>query len=231
MHAPVVGPASWAPVARELAGSGHRVTVPVLSGFWSDGPPYAQSLVRRAGRQLPEPGGEHIVIAVHSGAGVFAPYLAEAVLASGADGGTVTVVFVDAAVPPQSGDVTVVDSDFLPVLRDMADDGVVPPWPLWWPQEVMAELIPDQETRRSVVAEAPALPLAFFEETLPAVPESWQSCRPAYLRLSAGYQQPASEAASRGWPVRELPGDHLHMCVEPAAVAAVLLDLAAAATA
>jgi hypothetical protein len=33
--------------------------------------------------------------------------------------------------------------------------------------------------------------------------------------------------ASRGWPVRELPGDHLHMLVRAADVATAIIGLAA----
>jgi hypothetical protein len=82
-------------------------------------------------------------------------------------------------------------------------------------------------TRGSVAREAHAMPLAFFEEVLPQVPGSWRSCHPAYLRFSEGYQEPAREAASRGWPVRELPGEHLHMLVRPADVATAIIGLAA----
>jgi hypothetical protein len=45
--------------------------------------------------------------------------------------------------------------------------------------------------------------------------------------LGPGYQAPAREAASRGWPVRELPGEHLHMLVRPADVATAIIGLAA----
>jgi hypothetical protein len=81
----------------------------------------------------------------------------------------------------------VVDSAFLPFVRDLASDGMVPPWPQWWPDDVMSGLFPDEVTRRSVTR----------------------------------------EAAGRGWPVRELPGEHLHMLVRPADVATALIGLAA----
>jgi hypothetical protein len=150
------------------------------------------------------------------------PHLAEAITARG-----VAVVFADAALPLPEGPATVVDSAFLPFLRDMASGGMVPPWPQWWPDDVMSGLFPDEVTRRSVAREAHAMPLAFFEEVLPQIPGSWRSCHPAYLRFSEGYQEPAREAASRGWPVRELPGEHLHMLVRPADVATAIIGLAA----
>lgn len=229
VHSPVVGPACWVPVARHLAAAGHRVTVPSLTGFASGGPPYVPRYVELARSQLSRAGADRAVIAVHSGGGVFAPYLAEAVLAGAFTASQVTVVFVDASLPPSSGPARVMDAEYLPTVRDLAVDGIVPPWPRWWPEEVMAELIPDAERRLSVLAEAPALPLEFFEEVLPPAPASWPECHAAYLRFSEGYQHLADEAAARGWPVRQLPGDHLHMLVQPAAVAAAIADLGRAA--
>jgi hypothetical protein len=89
--------------------------------------------------------------------------------------------------------------------------------------------VSDEATRRQVAGEAPPLPLAFFEETLPPVPERWRSCPAAYLVFSEAYQQQARSAAARGWPVRELPGEHLHMLLRPAEVAAALTSLSAQA--
>jgi hypothetical protein len=223
VHAPVVGPASWAPVAAELADSGHRVAVPSLAGFADAGPPYAPKLVELARAQVPGGAADSVVLVVHSGAGVFAPYLAEAIAAT-----KVAVVFADAALPPASGPGDVVDRAFLPFLRGLASGAVVPPWPQWWPEHEMSALVPDERTRRSVLGEARPLPLAFFAERLPPRPDSWQACHPSYLRFSKSYEEPAREAAGRGWPVRELPGEHLHMLVRPADVAAAITSLAAA---
>jgi hypothetical protein len=212
-------------VADELARRGHEVTVPSLLGFEDGGPPYVPRLLRRAGAQLPRRAGaqlpghpaDHTVLVVHSGAGVFAPYLADAASAG-------SVVFADAGLP-RSGDARVVEDGFLPFLRGIARGGMVPAWPRWWPGEDLSPLYPDEATRRSVDAEARPLPLAFFEEPLPPVPDSWRSRRRGFLRFSEGYDEPARQAAALGWPVRALPGEHLHMLVDPAGVAAALADL------
>jgi hypothetical protein len=225
LHAPALGPATWAPVASVLAKRGHQVVMPALAGFASGGPPYAARLIRQAVAQLPMTSGDRMVLVPHSGAGVFAPYLATAV-----PGAAVTVVFADAALPPVGpGPATVVDAAFLPFLRDLAVGGMVPPWPEWWPDEDLTPLFPDADTRRAVEAEAPALPLAFYTEPLPPVPDAWAGCRCGFLQFSAGYQEQAAAAHQRGWPVRELAGEHLHMLIDPDAVAAALVGLAAAA--
>ncbi|MGH3398680.1 MAG: hypothetical protein ACRDPO_28735 [Streptosporangiaceae bacterium] len=70
--------------------------------------------------------------------------------------------------PAADGPTPVVGDDFLPHLRQLARDGVVPAWPQWFPE--------------------------------------------------------AEAASQRGWPVEGLPGSHLHMLVDPAAVAAALVS-------
>lgn len=223
MHSPVLGRASWAPVAGGLARRGHRVLVPSLTGFTAGGSPYAPRLVQRARAQIRQAlrPAEGVVLVVHSGAGVFAPYLA-----AGWPGSGIRVIFADAALPPEDGPGRVLDEEFLPFVRDLAGDGLVPPWPRWWPAAELDPLFPDPATRERVSAEAAPLPLAFFEEALPPWPADWRSCRCAFLRFSEGYQEPARQAAVRGWPVRDLPGDHLHMLVAPAAVADAITSLA-----
>jgi len=226
IHSPNLGPGSWRPVADDLARAGHQVVVPSLAGFADGGPPYVPRLVRLAAGQVPaSPAGE-VILVTHSGAGVFVPHLVRAVAAREA-----TAVFADAALPRQPGTSTVVEGEFLPFLRQRASGGVVPPWPQWWPGEDLSPLFPDEATRQAVTSEAGALPLRFFEEVLPALPEGWPPCRAAYLVFSEPYRQEAGQAARAGWPVRELPGGHLHMLVSPGEVAAAITSLAAGARA
>jgi hypothetical protein len=227
VHAPVLGPGSWSPVASELTRQGHRVTVPSLTGFADGGPPYVPRLIQHASAQFGHNPADRTVLVVHSGAGVFAPYLAQAVAAD-------VVIFADASLPPSPRNASapdaqarVIDAGFLPFLRGIAVGGIVPPWPNWWPAEDLAPLYPDDATRDAVNAEASPLPLAFYEEILPPVPATWPARHPGYLQFSEGYAEIARQASALGWPVRELPGEHLHMLVDPAGVAAAITGLAA----
>jgi hypothetical protein len=221
VHAPVLGPGSWAGVAGELWRAGNRVVAVSLAGFADGGPPFTPRLVSRVAGQVRCGDGDEVVLVVHSGAGVFVPHL---LLALG--GGEATAVFADAALPGQADPGTVVDAGFLPYLRELASDGVVPPWPQWWPDEDLAPLFPDEPARQAVTSEAQPLPLAFFEERVPALPDGWPPCRAAYLAFSEPYRRQAGQAAQAGWPVREMPGGHLHMLADPGAVAAAIMDLA-----
>ena len=226
VHSPSLGPASWRPVADELSRAGRKVVVPSLAGFTAGGAPYAPRLVRLVAGQVRASPSDDVILVTHSGAGVFVPHLARAVAAR-----EIAAVFADAALPRRPAGSTVVEGEFLPFLRERASGGVVLPWPQWWPGEDLAPLFPDEATHQAVTSEAAALPLRFFEETLPAVPDGWPPCRAAYLVFSPPYRREADEAARAGWPVRELPGGHLHMLVNPGAVAAAITSLAAEARA
>ena len=147
--APVLGPASWRPVADELTARGARVAVPSLASFARGQPPYAPRLVRLCAEQVGAaladgPAADRVVLVVHSGAGPFAAQLAAAVPAGRAE---VAVIFADAGLPAADGPTPVVDGGFLPYLRELARDGVVPPWPQWFPDADPAELYPSETAR------------------------------------------------------------------------------------
>jgi hypothetical protein len=224
VHAPVLGPASWQPVSAELSRAGYRVVVPALTGFPAGGPPYAPGLIRLFAEQIEVVAADRVVLVVHSGAGPFAAHLAAAVRSD-----QVAVVFADAGLPGESGAAPVVNAGFLPYLREIATDGMVPPWPEWWPTADPAELYPSDAARAAVLADARPLPLAFFEERLPSAPGSRPLHDASYLLFSAGYQDDADEARQRGWPVTELAGSHLHQLVSPAEVAAAITGLTSGA--
>ncbi len=219
--APALGPASWQPVAGELAASGRAVIIPSAVGFAVGGPPYWARLVSRLAAEVDAGPGDRVVLVPHSGAGVLAGQLAAAIGA-----GDTTVIFTDAALPGPDGGGPVVGTDFLPYLRKLAQDGLVPPWDQWWPDEDLSPLFPDESTRTAVLAEAGPLPLAFCEEELPPAPGGWPPGRAGYLMFSAAYQDQAAAARRYGWPVSTLPGEHLHMLVRPADVAAAITRLA-----
>jgi hypothetical protein len=226
VHSPNLGPSTWQPVASVLAAAGHEVVAPSLAGFAAGGPPYVPRLVGLIAGQAGAGARDDVVLVPHSGAGVFVPHLAAALAP-----GRVTAVFADASLPGQAAPGTVVEAEFLPFLRGLARDGTVPPWPRWWPDEDLSSLFGDEATRQVVTGEAAALPLAYFEEALPVLPGGWPPCHAAYLAFSEPYRREAGAATHAGWPVRELHGEHLHMLIRPAEVAAAITSLAAQARA
>jgi hypothetical protein len=217
VHSPLVGPVTWSWVSKELHRRGHRAAVPsvrhaVVSGGWRA---FVRAAVQEA--QLDE----HGVLVGHSGAGPLLP-----VIASQLDPSPARLVFVDAAVPPVSGEAPLVPEEFRDSLRSLAPDGRLPKWSEWFGPGTMEELVPDADRRAAVLAELPEVPLSYFDDRVP-MPGGWSSTDGAYILLTEPYRSDAEEAASRGWPVIELPGAHLDIVTRPAEVADALLDAAA----
>jgi hypothetical protein len=214
VHSPVTGPSTWRWVAEELAVRGHRVSVPAV-------PPAATALGWSAfvgAVAALSAGVDSPVVVGHSGAGPLLPRIGARIRAR-------ALVFVDADIPPQAGETTLVPDEFLEFLRGLATRGVLPPWSEWFGPDSMRELIPDEQTREIVNAELPAVPLSYFETRVP-VPAGWTSTPCGYVLLSEAYAEQASKAAASGWPAARLPGGHLDLVTRPAAVAEAILSVA-----
>ena len=222
VHSPSVGPATWQPVAEHLRKAGHQVLVPSLLRVGDGEPPYWPRVVAAvragvAGLTANQP----VVLVVHSNAGVFAP-----VLVDGLTQPVASCLFADATVPPATGSTPLAEEEFLPFLRGLAGpDGRLPQWTDWWSEDDVAPMFPDDQVRRAVTAEQPRLPLAYYQERVPA-PAGWDDRPCGYLIFSAAYGRDADRARDRGWPVRATRGEHLHQVVDPDAVSLALIDLA-----
>lgn len=219
VHSPLVGCASWDLVAADLAGHGYEVSVPDLGGTVTAGPPYCSRQAEAIARSA---SGRPAILIGHSGAG---PLLGAAgAMLEQARG----YIFVDAGLPiPGQCWMETVPPDLAAQVREMADDdGWLPPWPQWWGDEAMAELVPDPDARRRFAAGCPRLPLAMFEEIHPAVPR-WPDASGAYLQLSEAYADEAANARKLGWPVAGLASDHLAPLTRPGPVAESLRELIA----
>jgi hypothetical protein len=156
VHSPLVGCASWELVAADLTERNYDVGVPDLTGTVEARPPYCSRQAEVIARSA---SGQPAILIGHSGAG---PLLAAAgALVDQVRG----YIFVDAGLPiPGQSWMETVPPDLAAQVRGMADaQGWLPPWPQWWGDEAMAELIPDPDARRRFAAACPRLPLAMFE--------------------------------------------------------------------
>lgn len=211
LPSPLLGPAVWRPAATVLERRGWAVTVPdppevrtpdgVLDGFVAGMPD--------------EP---DLVLVPHSNAGLYVAPLADRRPIA-------ATVFVDAGIPSDEGASPLAPADLLEHLESLADaDGVLPPWTEWWEDHDVAVLFPGQATRRVVTAEQPRLPLACLRGSLPSPPR-WRDSPAGYLAFGDAYASERRRASGAGWPVRTLPGEHLHMLVDPDGVAAAVTEL------
>ena len=204
---PFTGAAAWAPMAAALPGAVAIDYGGVSGPDWYDG----------AARRIAAAMGEGPWIAVlHSGAGGFAPALAEA--------GAAGLIFADAVRPHPGRSLRDVDAAFVEYLAARATDGLLPPWNRWFEKDRLAELLRDPGVREAFVADLPRTPLAFLDAVPPAS-DAWEALPAAYLQLSRRYAPQADWAEARGWPVRRLDLHHLAMASHPEPVAAALQAL------
>jgi len=89
--------------------------------------------------------------------------------------------------------------------------------------EIFAEPV-RESVREEVERELPRLPLSYFAEQL-TIPSGWDTRPGAYLAFGETYAPELADAKGRGWPVRTLPGEHLHMLIDPAQVATEITSL------
>ncbi|MFM6849138.1 MAG: hypothetical protein ACKOVB_08535 [Terrabacter sp.] len=218
LPSPLLGPSVWAPVAERLSGAGWSAAVCRQ--------PRAITSAEHALAGFLEavPTDRPVVLVPHSNAGLFVPAVA-------AQRDVVAAVFVDAALPSRvpsgttDGETTLGPASFLGFLEGLADaDGLLPPWTRWWDVADVDALFPDAGTRRRVEQEQRRLPLAYFRDTV-AVPSGWTDSPNAYLAFGDTYADERRQAEQWGWPVTTMDGDHLHLLVSPAEVAAALVAL------
>ena len=129
------------------------------------------------------------------------------------------LIFMDARLPAD-GVAPDAEQPFRELLDSLPlDGGMLPPWPSWWPDGVIESLCPDVALRERFVEECPAVPRSMFSTPVPAPPVDLPS---AFLAFGEVYADQLAIAEQRGWPVAELPLNHLAPMVAPGDVAAAL---------
>ena len=212
LPSPLLGPATWQPVAECLheAGWSPSIASPAESAETPDD--VMQALMASV------PTNRDVVLIPHSNAGLYAPGLAKSRR-------VVATIFVDAALPPAYGSAGLAPRAFLEFLAERADeDGQLPPWSQWWTEADLEGLYPDSDTRRRVQSEERRLPLTYFQGSL-SVPSHWVTTPCAYLAFGDTYGEERHQAEGYGWPVRTIQGGHLHALHDPQHVATAIAEL------
>lgn len=213
LPSPLLGPSVWQPAARALTAYGWTTKVCAPPA----GPTNAHEVLDAFVSGLP-PVGELLLIA-HSHAGAFIPAI------TSRHPSVTGLVFVDAVLPPRTGQIPLAPPEFLDFLRARADaTGLLPVWTQWWEEDEVAALFPDAQTRQQVESEQTRLPLSYFKDRLP-VPDGWDERPAAYLAFGDTYSREREDAERRHWPVTTMAGGHLHLLAEPTQVVATLIDL------
>jgi pimeloyl-ACP methyl ester carboxylesterase len=211
VHSPAVGPSTWVYTAEVLRQNGFRCLVPDLTGVAAAGAPYYPKFAAAASVV---DGSGPVVLVGHSAAGALLPAVAEAL------GDRVrAAVFVDAMLPqPGRSWFDTAPPGLERQLRDLANDGVLPPYHEWFPPGTLAELVPDAARRNRLIAENPRLPVAYFDEPAPGA-RFTDPVVCAFVRLGAPFDAAADKAERLGWWVARRDWDHLRMLSDPDGVA------------
>jgi hypothetical protein len=218
---PLVGPATWAPVAAALREHGTTAIVPTLDDQEDDPRPTWQQHAEAVARELAGVDAQvPLILAGHSGAGPLRPAVRARL-----DRPVAAYCFVDAGIPRDGTsrlDLMAVEApEWAAEFRQfLAEGGRFPTWT----EADLREVVPDAAQRATLVAELRPRPLAFFTEPIPVF-AGWPDAPCAYLQFSAAYDVPAAEAQQRGWAYRHLDAGHFHLLVDPAGVAQAMVDL------
>jgi hypothetical protein len=219
VHSPLVGPAAWSPTAEVLRGRGETVCVPATTPPVECEPPWwkraADDVVAAVDRELGP--GRTIVLVGHSAAGPRLPAITAALEAAGH--AVAANLFVDAGMPHAGRrPAEALPAAFVEHLDSLVrSDGMVPPWPEWWPASVFEDLVPDAARREAIAAECRPVPRSLYDEPVP-VPDRWPGAALCGY-LSFTYDEDADEAQARGWIVGRAEGHHLQPVVDPEGVA------------
>ena len=211
LPSPLLGPATYEPLAYELRSAGSSVTVADLPVE-----PTSPQSVWAAFESALAAGCE--VVIAHSNAGYYLPALLER--------RSIAAIAMDAALPTGDGcETRLAPPAFAELIRALPlTAGRLPPWPAWWDRAEVAPLFPDDAWFERVSREAPRLAPAYFSGRLP-VPQGWEAGPRAYLAFGYTYADEAAFAQVSGWVVRRADGHHLTHLTSPGDTARLLLSL------
>lgn len=212
VHSPLVGPEVMQPLAAVLVGMDAAVAAPDLRPALSErGRPFRETYVELAARIRAD------VVIGHSGAGVYLPLIADRLHAD-------IVTYIDAHVPDDQP-VHTPTGETLAFMDDHTQaDGLMAPWPRWWPEQTLVGLVPDPSLREQIARGAPRVPRRIYDESVP-MPSGWTERPAAYLQTSAAYDAHRIRAERYGWPSGRVDGGHLDLAAAPEATAASLMEL------
>ena len=208
VHSPLLGPSSLRRLAAHATAVGIDVVLPDLTAMTAAAQPHLAYTGRAidAGRGLAVP----VAVIGHSGAGPFLPTIRDAL------GPQAVAVFVDAVVPPRTGQHRTRDG-----LRDLLDqqtrDGTLRPWLDWWPPEVIEQVLPDPADAAALRADMPMVPRSFYDHDV-GVPIGWSERACGFVQLSTAYDADHDGAVDRGWPTEQVISTHLAVHTRPAEV-------------
>ena len=220
VHSPLVGPLTWSLVAEQLRQRSLEVIVPALSDSPDSKEPFWKQHAVSVSQSLAKlPKDKSLILVAHSGAGPLLPVIRQS-LANPVH----AYVFVDAGIARDRATrlelMKSEDPEWAAQFQEYLEGGGLFPD---WSFDDLQEVIPDELSRRQMVAEIRPRGLTFFTEPIPVF-EGWPDAPCVYVKFSSPYEYSASQAQEAGWPTYELEAGHFHMLVDPIAVTDLIID-------
>jgi hypothetical protein len=211
IHSPLVGPLTWRLVVEQIRQRGVDVLIPHLQDSPDLKEPFWKQHAESVAAQIPP--NNSVTLVAHSGAGPLLPALRASLVNP-----VRAYVFVDAGIPRNGATrldlMKFEDPEWATQFQAELERGERFPN---WSFDDLQTVLPDEALRRQMVAEIRPRGLDFFTESIPVF-DGWPDAPCIYIKFSAPYENPASEAREAGWQTYELAAGHFHMLVDPAAV-------------
>ena len=223
---PLLGPASWGPVASVLAERDQHVQIANPAMTTTADHDHITPWLNQILDLPPPPGRTPAVVVTHSAACPRAPLLTAELVNKGWP--VTAMILVDGRFPTGKAFART-EPRYARMLDGMIrPDDYLPPWPRWW-GSLVEGLVVDPEARNLVFAEAAPVPRSWFDQACP-VPELPPTVGRGFLSFGPGYAQACDQAFDEGWLTMRLTGDHLHQVVAPDRVASALQAMVAGMT-
>ncbi len=223
---PLLGPASWEPVADVMAELGQPSAIADPTMTKRDDLDHITPWLNDILAMKPPTAEVPTVVVAHSAACPRTPLLVHQLLHKGWS--IEAMILVDGRFP--DGRAFTVSAPHYGTMLDgmVRPDDYLPPWPRWW-GSLVEGLVVDPVARDLVFNEASPVPRSWFDQGCP-VPELPPHVGRGFLSFGPGYNEACDRAHDAGWLTARLNGDHLHQVVNPGAVAATLRAMVAGMT-
>ena len=220
---PLLGPASWRPVAEVLQGLGQEAVIAAPAMTTTADLDHVTPWINDILEVEPPNDRLSTVLVTHSAACPRAPLAVDHLIGKGWS--IEAMILVDGRFPDGRA-----FTDSVPRYGAMLDgmirpDDYLPPWPRWW-GSLVEGLVVDPVARDLVFNEARPVPRTWFDQPCP-VPELPAAVGQGFLSFGPGYEEACRTADGEGWLTRRLAGDHLHQVVAPVSVAGTLMAMVA----
>ncbi len=220
IHSPLVGGLTWALVADQMRQKSLDVVIPLLLDSSDSPEPFWKQHAESVSQALAHiPKDETVTLVAHSGAGPLLPAIRQCL-----PNPVNAYVFVDAGIPRDGFTrldlIKWEDPEWAEQFQEELERGERFPN---WSMEGLRDVIPDEPLREQMVAEIRPRGYSFFTEPI-QVFSGWPDAPCIYIRFSAPYDRPATQARQAGWPTYQMEAGHFHMLVDPAIVTEIIVE-------